>query len=302
MQVYDIVLDSNRKEITRHGSFEFPLAVYTTQVRKNILGYIAWHWHEELQFCIVTEGIVDFHIRNDVVSLAKGEGIFINVGQMHKAKNHKGSDGSYICVGFKPSLLTGFLGSIIDTRYVSPYLAAEAPAYCILQGDQTWHISILNWLMEIHEIFALHEEGGELQIQILLLQIWQALVKDFFRVTSPIEANVWDPRIKVMMDYIHRHYTENIRLDALAAEVNLSKSACCRTFKKYVRCTVFEYLMDYRLTMSTGLLLTSDEPITSIAYRCGFGSTSYFIERFRMKSGVSPLVYRKENQGKKTES
>lgn len=294
MQIYDIILDKNKKETTQHGSFDFPLAIYTTQISKNLLGYIAWHWHEELQFCIVTEGIVEFSINNHIVQLSKGEGIFINVGQIHQAKNHLSSEGSYICLDFHPNLLSGFMGSIIHTKFVSPYIKPESPSYCVLKSEQSWQQDILNQLSQIYQVYNEREEVYEFQIQILLLQIWKSLIKNYFFVSSHTESNSWDPRIKKMIEYIHNHYMNNFQLEELAAEINLSKSACCRTFKKYVKCTIIEYLLDYRLMKSTRLLLTSNDSITSIAYQCGFGSTSYFIEKFKKKSGVSPLVYRKE--------
>lgn len=294
MQIFDIILDKNKKETTQHGSFDFPLAIYKTQISKNILGYIAWHWHEELQFCIVTEGTIEFYINNEIVYLSKGEGIFINVGQMHQAKNHLNNEGSYICIDFHPNLISGFMGSIIYTKYVSPYLEPESPPYCVLKSEQIWQKNILNQLFEIYNAYNQREDIYEFQIQILLLQIWQTLVRYFFLTSSQKDSTIWNTRIRKMIEYINTHSNDNFKLDELASEINLSKSACCREFKKYVKCTIFEYLLDYRLMNSTRLLLTTNDSITSIAYQCGFGSTSYFIEKFKKKSGISPLVYRKE--------
>ena len=88
MQVYNIPLDSTHMETTRHGTPDFPLAIYTTRINRNILGYIDWHWHTELQFCLVTEGIVDFYVNRSHFILSQGEGIFINTQQLHMAKNY----------------------------------------------------------------------------------------------------------------------------------------------------------------------------------------------------------------------
>ena len=46
MQANNIINNKNKKEVTQHGSFEFPITVYRTQISENILGYIDWHWHE----------------------------------------------------------------------------------------------------------------------------------------------------------------------------------------------------------------------------------------------------------------
>ncbi len=104
-----------------------------------------------------------------------------------------------------------------------------------------------------------------------------------------------------MIEYITKHYHENIQLDDLSKEIGISKSTCCREFKNHMNCTIFEYIMNYRLIEATKLLLSSDYNITEIAYMCGFSTSSYFIKHFKKKTGVSPYVYRKEKQNKTKE-
>ena len=62
-QEYDISIDRiSGQELTRHGTEAFPVMVYRTVLRENVLGYVNWHWHRELQLCIVTRGEVDFYV------------------------------------------------------------------------------------------------------------------------------------------------------------------------------------------------------------------------------------------------
>lgn len=295
MQVYEIILDQSSKETTQHGTFEFPLAIYTTQISKNILGSIPWHWHEELQFCVITEGAVEIQINGDTVVLTKGEGIFINVGQMHQANNYNKTNGAYICIDFHPNLISGHTGSILFSKYVAPYIEHHLSPFIILKPNQPWEASVIQRLLDIETTHRRGEQDYELHIHILLLQIWQTLLNNGFTMASQNATRSWDPRIKIMIEYINDHYAEPFRLDDLAAAVNLSKSACCRTFKKHVKRTVFDYLLDHRLIASTRQLLTTDASITQIAYDCGFGSASYFIEKFKAKSGLPPMVYRRQN-------
>ena len=39
--------------------------------------------------------------------------------------------------------------------------------------------------------------------------------------------------------------------------------------------------------------------LDDIAYKCGFASASYFIEKFKLQTGMSPFIYRKKKQSKK---
>ena len=294
MQVYNIILDHHQKETTQHGSLGFPLAIYTTRISRNILKAIPWHWHEELQFCVVMEGDVVFQINDHTVQLTAGEGIFINVGQMHQAKNEKGSDSKYICIDFHPQLISGFRGSLVEEKYVLPYIERPSAAYSVLQPAVLWQHSAIEKLLELHTLDEDKPAGYELTMQILLLQVWESLVREVFALPDQAAPHIWDPRIKQMIEYLHIQYMTRVRLEDLAASVNLSKSACCREFKHHVKCTIFEYLLDYRLIIATRMLMTTDAPVTQIAYECGFGSTSYFIEKFIKKSGLTPLAYRKD--------
>ena len=294
MQANNIITNKNKKEITQHGSFEFPITIYKTKISENILGYIDWHWHEELQFCIVTKGNINFNVDGDSIILSEGEGIFINSRQLHQAKNYKGSDCSYICLAFHSDFISSFTGSIINIKYIQPYIDNSRINYCILKNAIKWQSVILNNIFKIYEEYNKKEMGFELQIFILLVEVWNILIKSYFVSFPNDNAQNNSSYIKDIISYICNHYMEKIELNDLAKEVNLSKSTCCREFKKYMSCTIFEYIINYRLVVSSDLLTTTNDSISDIAYQCGFGSTSYFIEKFKMKTGVSPSVYRKQ--------
>ncbi len=278
----NIVTNKNKKEVTQQGSFEFPITVYKTKISENILGYIDWHWHEELQFY------------GDSIILSEGEGIFINARQLHQAKNYRESDCSYISVVFNSDFISSFAGSIINIKYIQPYIDNSRINYCILKNDIEWKSVILNNILKIYEEYNKNEIGFELQIFILLIEVWNILIKSYFVSFPNDNARNNSVHIKKIISYICDHYMEKIELNDLAKEVNLSKSTCCREFKKYMNCTIFEYIINYRLVASSNLLITTNNSISDIAYQCGFGSTSYFIEKFKMKTGVSPSIYRRQ--------
>lgn len=298
MQIYDIPIDRDKKEVTRHGSRDFPLAVYATRIRRNILGFIDWHWHEELQFCVITKGDVLFHVDSDSVLLTEGNGLFINKGHLHKAENYRDADSSYICLDFHPDLISGYPESVVNERYIWPYINSTAVPYCVLDRNVDWQQDVLKKLAEIHMLYGDRKTGFELSILISLLTVWQALVLHRFAFRSSNDPTVDSIRLKRIIGYIGDHYMEKMKLKDIADEGGLSKSVCCREFKKHMKCTVFEYIINYRLVASANLLLTTEHSITDIAYRCGFGSTSYFIEKFKKKSGTSPYVYRKSRREK----
>ena len=64
-------------EITAHGAYAFPLAVYETQLDRCALGFVDWHWHEELQLVRVARGVVKFRVDERRFTLSAGQGLFI---------------------------------------------------------------------------------------------------------------------------------------------------------------------------------------------------------------------------------
>ena len=68
---------------------------------------------------------------------------------------------------------------------------------------------------------------------------------------------------------------------------------CRRLFKKVTGETIFSCLQSYRLAQSVHLLRHSALSVSQIAYETGSCGTSYFIEVFNAKFGVTPHQFRK---------
>ena len=300
MQVYNIPLDSTHQETTQHGNFAFPLAIYTTQINKNILGYIDWHWHHELQFCVVLQCEVDFFVNQSQFLLKKGDGIFVNAEQLHMAKNHAASDSIYICLDFHPRMIAGFAGSILESKYVVPYLKKTGFTHCLLSPEIDWQKQILDLLLAVSGSFH-SEQPDEMQIIIQLATVWHILITSESSTSSEKKGSTISPQVKEMLQYIRANYMNPISLDEIAEQVALACSTCCRVFKRQTGCTIFEYLLNVRLQEASRLLLSSDANITEISIRCGFSNSSYFAKEFRRKTGMSPSVYRKEKSYSRAE-
>lgn len=66
-------------------------------------------------------------------------------------------------------------------------------------------------------------------------------------------------------------------------------------FKKHHLKSPIEYLISFRLNKSMELLQSTSLSISEIASRTGFGSVSYYIEKFRKQMGITPSQYRNQN-------
>ena len=95
--------------------------------------------------------------------------------------------------------------------------------------------------------------------------------------------------------YIERHISEQITVDDLAAELNLSKFYFLREFKKSVGITPYQYLLNTRLERSRAMLRSGENDISSIAFELGFNDQSHFTRSFKKAFGMTPGNFQKLN-------
>jgi AraC-like DNA-binding protein/mannose-6-phosphate isomerase-like protein (cupin superfamily) len=295
LQVYDIHIDQQMKETTQHGSLDFPFAIYETQLNKNVLGFVNWHWHNELQFAYVVSGSIMLYVNNEEIILKSGQGFFINKDVLHMIKPYKIPDSKYVCINIHPSLLYGSPGNVIEQRLIRPYVQNSTFTHCIFSTETESEKQILMHFSKMHSLYTEGKFGHELDILISLLTVWRdiILIQKQKLPNDRTISEMDEKRIKALLLLIHNRFKDKLTLKDFSDEVHLCSSECCRLFKRHMGCTIFEYVIDYRIEKSIESLSFSDLSISQIAYDCGFGSTSYYIEKFRKKTGMTPLEYKK---------
>lgn len=293
MQIYDFGISLDLMETTKHGSDDFPLAIYDTVLSKNVLGFIDWHWHNELQFCFVTNGQVQITVDRTVHLLTVGMGIFINARILHMAKPLTPAS-SYCCIDVNPALVSSFPGSTVEKKYITPLISDVSRASLVLSSDIPWQSTILEQLKVICGDYAKKKAGYELSITSHLLYCMWILL--FRTVPEDYQQKSRESsRLIGLTSYIHGHYREKLTLSRLAEQVNLCPNECCRYFKKHMGCTLFEYINNVRISKSADALLEQPEAtISQIAYDYGFSTTSLYIQRFRSATGMTPGEFRKK--------
>ena len=95
--------------------------------------------------------------------------------------------------------------------------------------------------------------------------------------------------MKLILKYVENNYMEKITIEDIANEVDLSQSH----FMKYFKNTMGTSFVEYRLTMASRLLISSDSSILAIASEVGFENLSYFNRIFKKRFGQTPREYRR---------
>lgn len=290
-------LDTNKKELKSHGTYEFPVNVSYEQLSHYERKSFLWHWHKEIELTILLQGEMHYQINDTVYHLTQGEGLFCNSNILHTGSSCNDSDCIYISTTFHPRFLYGYENSILQTKYVNKITENTSVAGFRLSPEVSWQKNILDQLAAVWDLSNHPSAAYEMQIHQILSNIWLILWENAaFGQPEPgisIQKNM--DRLKKILSYLQDHYTEKITLADIAAEANICQSECCRFFKKHMKESIFEYLISYRIEKSLPLLTEGQASITEIAELVGFSSPSYYTKIFREHMGCTPSQYQINN-------
>ena len=295
-------MDSEKRELPIHVRQGFPFVIFTSHFSQETYHFVNWHWHEEVQFIHVLEGSFLFHVADQQFEVLEGDGLFMNANQIHKAESLD-NEGKYIFVYFHPSLLTDQKSDYIHKTFVSSILSDAFVGALVLNKNIEADKRILNLVLEMKSIYESSSDFFELDLMSGIFQIWKHLlltIKNQSLLNAPRDT-VANERLKRIITFIDDNYTSQITLEDVANHIHLSRSECCRFFKKCVNQSLFQYILHYRVNKSVELLLQTDKSIARIAQEVGFNSQSYYTKCFTALKAKKPSLLRKEYRNKTLE-
>src|SRR5690606_3528717 len=297
MQINKINVDHRKKELIQYGSIKFPIQVYLDDLHNYDLGYIKLHWHKEFQFSVVLEGEVEVSANDASIVLRAGEGVFINSEVLHSISSTSSQNAILFSIIVSPQIANVEHGLIYE-NYIHALVNSKTIPYIELR-DAAWQQECIRLLTCIYQLDQQRDFGYELLVISCLAEIWNHLVVDSKEILishSQINLSINQQRINMMLNYIHTHFHESIKLVDIANSVNISTSECNRCFQKLLGITPIEYLIQVRLEHAITLLVETNMPVIDIAFRCGFNHLSYFGKVFKDYKGMSPTRFRDANK------
>lgn len=99
-------------------------------------------------------------------------------------------------------------------------------------------------------------------------------------------------RMGRVLDWMHAHYTEPLRLAPLTEIAHLSESQLQRMFRRGARMSLSAYVTQLRIGHACRLLIQTDRSIGWIATEAGFSDAAHFARAFRAAKGTTATGYR----------
>lgn len=289
--------DSTDKDV----EIGYPVHVYFIELAKMYMQRIRWHWHTEIEIIILNHGEVDFITDDAKIRLKAGQGILINQNVMHSIQP-VGSDCncSLYSTTFHPSFLFDRADTAMSEKYLSPILSSPVFRTMLLDEQDTVSSQIMDLVNSVIAVNMTKKYGYELVTKSYLYQLWVILLE--YVIPQNIQKHKStgmtqdESRVKEAIMYIEDHYSERITLDDLSASIHISKSECCRCFKRTLQITPIEYLMKYRIFKAASMI-QKDDPLSrsfsDLAFAVGFNNASYFNKVFRQYLNCTPSEYKR---------
>lgn len=291
-------------QIYDHANNDYPLAIYFLDPDNFFSNSIPWHWHNELELDLIREGSAVYVFGNDSLTANEGDSVLIKSNVFHSIVP-KNNDCKIISIIFSPSLIFGGEPGSVAQNYID-FVNNPKDNALHFTNNNKFGKSVISYIREIIDLNLQKDFGYDLLTKSAMYQLWYLLVKDMPRFSYTGETavdvskfNIDDVRIKDALSFIHENYAAPLALDEIAESVHLSKSECCRLFKRIMGQTPFEYLLHYRIAQACDIMINSqrnDESISDLACRVGFNSASYFNKLFKEYIGCTPSDFRKQSK------
>ena len=113
---------------------------------------------------------------------------------------------------------------------------------------------------------------------------------------STAQGGLANWQIKRVIDHIENELENVLRIEDLAALIDLSPGHFCRTFKISMGETAHSFVIRRRIRRAQILMIETKNSLSQIACSCGLADQAHLTRLFRKLVGETPMNWRRANQ------
>ena len=140
-----------------------------------------------------------------------------------------------------------------------------------------------------------HPEAPVLQLIGHLYLFFDCLVRSSSRRGPSPSGKLQDIHVRTALEYVERHYREDITVADIARSTGLNPSYFGKVFKEATGRTPQQHLIGYRMNKATELLKLTSMSIAEVGAEVGYPNQLHFSRAFKGFYGLSPRDWRKSN-------
>ncbi len=250
--------------------FETKDSKITLFKRENNIGFSP-HFHNYIELVYLTKGKCPYTLDGESGIIKEKEFFIAFPNQVHSYTNEFEHEG-YVII-FSPDIVKKYKDSFYS---FIPENAVEKP-------DEGFE-----------KLLCLYAEEFKSSSEDVKNGYLSAVLPKVFEKLSL--AKVKEDRTNVLKSgirYLKENFKENISLESVAKELNISKFYLSHILSDKINISFKDYINSLRIEEAERLLEETNFPVTEISELCGFNTARTFNRAFKKAKGISPAKYRK---------
>lgn len=250
------------------------------------------HFHNLMELGICRQGVGDMFLDEEVYKYHSGDITIIPENFPHVTV----SDGEttnfweYIFIDLRSMIETMFPGNVAFQNDAVSSLSKRA--YMTNERDNHIIAECINGIIrETNEHKTYSQRAIALKVQEIVIELLRhdaSLPEEKNNLVKGTNMS----QIASALDYINKHFEEQLKACELAELCNMSETHFRRLFESFINMPPMEYVNLIRVQKACELMKKSNESMDLIAQKCGFTTPSTFNRNFRKFVGTSPYQWK----------
>ncbi|MDO4174625.1 MAG: AraC family transcriptional regulator [Eubacteriales bacterium] len=239
------------------------------------------HGHDSMcELLLCYRGFGVYHVNDFSYIIQEGDLIYYNCGELHEVVSSTDVEIGTYCFGFSNVQLKNLP--------VNHFIPMDSPHVRASQSMFPFLCNLSEQILQYNSGSPDEQLTGQLLgASLLMLAAQMPTTQQQTQVASAASQLTMH-----MKEYIDAHYTENLKLEDIAAALNCSVPYLSHTFKKATGYSPIQYVIRRRIGLAQTLLISTDYSATHIATLVGYDNPNYFNALFRKVVGTTPIRYR----------
>ena len=284
----------NYHQTISHGDIVFPYNTYLCSIPLDF-PCVPLHWHDEMELIYIKKGMGLITVDFREYKVTGPTLVLILPGQLHSIDQLDEETMEYENIIFSPNMLVSRQNDVTATDFLLPLMTGKITVPTVFTPVYPYYEDVIAPIDACDEIGKTKPQGYELYVKSQLFQFFFILNNRCRNLNTTGKNKKALDKMKIVLKYIENNYMLKITIADIADAVGFSESHFMRYFKETMGTSFVEYLRDYRLTIASRLLTSSESSILNIAAETGFENLSYFNRVFKEKYKMTPRQFRQES-------
>ena len=242
------------------------------------------HWQKEIELVYVKDGEASFHVADQSFIARTGDLVICESGQIHYSDSYNTQNHLDFLI---------FDTNVISSRYHNPHFKNV-----LVTAEELEEMGLNTSLERVFSLVARELDKKQPYYK----DIITAAIREFWFLLKrelPREEKAKDDRrrsrlleeFQELLDYIDKHYAEDLTLDHASSMLHFSPSHFSKTFKKLMGMNYVTYINMVRIEQAIQMLTTNQYRMIDIALECGFSNIRSFNRVFKEITGYTPTDF-----------